>query len=322
MRRSLERWAPWTAAALILAGVARLAAGFPWRRAIEGAPAANLGLVALALVVNLVSLGAKGWAWQLILRPIRRVPWRSAQAATLAGAAVADLATSLVGEAARLHVLALKTGLSFRYGLASVVYARAVEGLALALVLASASLLVSAPGLRLVEVASAVTLLLGLFVLVRRPRLPWLGYLPRPLRRAVMALGKMAQARTLPAPLALALVNWAAQWATYALVLGACGVRPAGEAAFVALVAANLAGLVPVSPGNLGVFQAAVIMGLLPLGIGADRAALAGLLLQAIQIPPVLGLAAMVFGWRGLGQLRRAVLLRRRAVPVGDAARA
>jgi uncharacterized membrane protein YbhN (UPF0104 family) len=318
----LERWAPWTAAALILAGVARLAAGFPWRGAVQGALAANLGLVALALVVNLVSLGLKGWAWQLILRPIRRIPWRSAQAATLAGAAVADLATSLVGEAARLHLLTVKTGLSFRYGLASVVYVRAVEGLALALVLASASLLVSAPGLRFIEGASAVTLLLGTLVLVRRPRLPGLGYLPRPLRRAVMALGKMAQARTLPAPLALALVNWAAQWATYALVLAACGVRPAWEASFAALVAANLAGLVPVSPGNVGVFQAAVIMGLLPLGIGADRAALAGLLLQAIQIPPVLGLAAMVFGWRGLRQLRSAVLLRRRAVPAEDGATA
>jgi len=322
MRRSLERWAPWTATALILAGVARLAAGFPWRRAIQGASAVNLGLVALALVVNLVSLGAKGWAWQAILRPIRRVPWRSAQAATLAGAAVADLATSLVGEAARLHLLSVKTGLRFRYGLASVVYARAVEGLALALLLASASLLVSAPGLRFVGLASAVTLLLGILVLVRRPRLPGFGYLPRPLRRAVAPLRKMAQARTLPAPLALALVNWAAQWATYALVLVACGVRPALQASLAALVAANLAGLVPVSPGNVGVFQAAVVLGLLPLGIEADRAALAGVLLQAIQIPPILGLAAMVFGWRGLRQLKSAVRLGRRSVPAEDVAAA
>jgi uncharacterized membrane protein YbhN (UPF0104 family) len=197
-----------------------------------------------------------------------------------------------------------------------------VEGLALALVLVSAPLLVSAPQLQVVELGSAAALLVAVLVLVRRPRLPWVGYLPRPLRRAVMALGKMVQARTLPAPLALALVNWAAQWATYALVLAACGIHPAWQASFVALVAANLAGLVPVSPGNVGVFQAAVIMGLLPLGVGVERAAFAGLLLQAIQIPPVLGLAAAVFGWRGLCQLRNTLLQRGQVVSAEDGAAA
>jgi uncharacterized membrane protein YbhN (UPF0104 family) len=290
---------------ILLAGLARLIWHFPWAEAWDATQDANALLLGAALAVNLVSLVAKGSAWQLLLRPVRRVGWRAAQEATLAGSAVADLATSVVGEAARIQVLVRKSGIGWRHALASVVYLRAVEGLGMAVFLLAAPLLVPLPPeLRVAQAAAAAALLVGLILVVLRPggRLP--GWLPQPLQRAAATLGDLASARALPAPLLLALVNWAAQWATYALVLRATGVRGALAASFVALVAANLAGLVPVSPGNVGVFQAAIVLGLLPLGVDADRAVLAGIALQAVQIPPVLGAAAMVFGVNGLKQLR------------------
>lgn len=292
-------------AAILLAGLIRMLVRFPWADALATTLDANALLLALALAVNLVSLVTKGWAWQLLLRPVKRVAWRTAQEATLAGSAVADLATSVVGEAARIQVLVRKTGIGWRHGLASVVYLRAVEGLALAMFLLAAPLLVPLPPeLRLAHGTAALILLLGLLVMLRRPGGRFVAWLPRPLRSAAATLSELVSARTLPAPLALALVNWAAQWVTYTLVLRAVGIRGALPAAFVALVAANLAGLVPVSPGNVGVFQAAIVLGLLPLGVDADRAVLAGIALQAIQIPPVLALAATVFGVNGLKQLR------------------
>ncbi len=292
-------------AAIVLAGVARLVAHFPWRNAAAATLDANALLLAAALGVNLVSLVAKGWAWQLLMRPVKHVGWRAAQAATLAGSAVTDLATSVVGEAARIQVLTRRTEIGWRHALASVVYLRVVEGLGLAIFLLAAPLLVPLPPeLRAAQAAAAAALVLGLIVVVRRPGGRLVALLPRPLKGAAVTFVDLVSARTLPAPLALALLNWASQWATYALVLRASGVHGALAASFVALVATNLAGLVPISPGNVGVFQAAVVLGLLPLGIDADRAVFAGIALQAIQIPPVLALAAMVFGVNGLKQLR------------------
>ncbi len=301
----MRRWVMVGAAAIALAGVARLIAHFPWRNAAAATLEANSLLLAAALAVNLLSLIAKGWAWQLLLRPVTRVGWRGAQVATLAGSAVTDLATSVVGEAARIRVLVKRTGVGWRQALASVVYLRVVEGLGLAVFLIAAPLLVPLPReLRAVQAAAAAALVLALILVVRRPGGRLVAWLPRPLQSAAVTFADLVSARALPGPLALALLNWAAQWTTYALVLRAAGVRGAWPASFAALVATNLAGLVPVSPGNVGVFQAAVVLGLLPLGIDADRAVLAGIALQAIQIPPVLALAAMVFGVNGLRQLR------------------
>jgi uncharacterized membrane protein YbhN (UPF0104 family) len=290
---------------VVLAGLIRMIWRFPWADAWDAALDANGLWLGAALGINLVSLAAKGWAWQLLLRPVQRVAWRTAQEATLAGSAVADLATSVVGEAARIQVLVRKTGIGWRHALASVVYLRAVEGLGLAVFLLAAPLLVPLPPeLRVAQAAAAGALVVGLTLVVLRPRGRLMGWLPQPLQRAAAALGDLTSARALPAPLLLALLNWASQWATYALVLRAAGVHGALAASFVALVAANLAGLVPLSPGNVGVFQAAIVLGLLPLGVDADRAVLAGIALQAVQILPILGLAAMVFGVNGLRQLR------------------
>lgn len=300
------RWVVAVAAlGVLMGGVIRLIYRFPWADALDATMDANALLLCAALAVNLVSLLTKGWAWQLLLRPVKRVPWLAAQQATLAGSAVSDLATSVVGEAARIQVLVRKTGLGWRHAVASVVYLRAVEGLGLAVFLLTAPLLVQLPPeLRMAQAAAFAVLVVGLAVVVLRPRARLVGWLPQPLQRAAAVLGDLASARALPAPLALGLVNWAAQWATYGLVLRAAGVHGVLEASFVALVAANLASLLPVSPGNVGVFQAAIVLGLMPLGVDADRAVLAGIALQVIQIPPVLGLAAMVFGVNGLKQLR------------------
>ncbi len=301
----LRRWSVWLGGFLLLAGAVRLAVHFPWRVAADATSNANLGLLAAALAVNLLSLLAKGWAWQLLLRPVHRVAWRTTQMATLAGAAVTDVATSLVGEAARIQVLVRRTRIGWRHAVASVVYLRAVEGLGLAMFLLAAPLLVRLPAeLRALQVGAAVALLVALAVLAGGLAGRLAARAPSPLRSAAGALADLVAARALPAPLVLAVVNWAAQWMTYGLVLRASGIHPARLAAFVALVATNLAGLVPLSPGNVGVFQVAMVLGLMPMGIAADRAALAGIVLQVIQIPPVLALAAMAFGTKGLGLLR------------------
>lgn len=307
MNGSWRRWTKLAGVAVLLAGLGRVAQHFPWKGALQATLDANALLLGIALVVNLASLSAKGWAWQLVLKPVARVGWRAAQAATLAGSAVTDLATSLVGEAARVQVLVRRVGVSWRQALASVIYLRMLEGVGLAVFLiASPLLLPLPPELRAVHAAAAVLLILTALVLLRRPASGLAHRLPQPVRGALATFSELISARALPAPLALVLAGWATQWVTYGLVLRACGVDPAWQASFVALVAANVAGLMAVSPGNVGVFQAAIVLGLLPMGIDAERAIVAGIALQVIQIPPVLALAGAVFGLKGLKQLRAA----------------
>src|SRR5205823_2554956 len=80
------------------------------------------------------------------------------------------------------------------------------------------------------------------------------------------------------------------------------GAQPAPARAlaapFTALIAANLSGLLRPTPANVGVTQAALVVGLLPFGVAPEQAVAAGLALQGLQVLPVLLLGAMVTGWR------------------------
>src|SRR5207253_2829369 len=78
-------------------------------------------------------------------------------------------------------------------------------------------------------------------------------------------------------PTAFALYNWAAQWATYHLVLRATHVPVSLAASFTALIVVNLGGLLRPTPANIGVTQAALVVGLLPFGVAPENAVAAGL---------------------------------------------
>ena len=60
----------------------------------------------------------------------------------------------------------------------------------------------------------------------------------------------------------------------------------------------NLGGLLRPTPANVGVTQAALVVGLLPFGVAPEHAVAAGLALQGLQVLPVLFLGAMMTGWR------------------------
>jgi uncharacterized membrane protein YbhN (UPF0104 family) len=83
-------------------------------------------------------------------------------------------------------------------------------------------------------------------------------------------------------------------------VLRAAGLHLPVVASLTALLAVNIGGIGRLTPGNLGVTQAAMVAALLPFGVVADRAVAAGVALQAIQVLPILALAASVVGVRGL----------------------
>jgi len=126
--------------------------GFPWQVTFAALLDADRWLLVIALAVNLSSLAAKGWGWHLILKPVAPHSWRVAQEANLVGAAVNDLSVAVAGEAARVHLIVQRGGVPAGAAVASVVWTRVAEGLALALFLVMApSVLQLEPWLRAVQ---------------------------------------------------------------------------------------------------------------------------------------------------------------------------
>jgi uncharacterized membrane protein YbhN (UPF0104 family) len=272
--------------------------GFPWRVTLAALLEASPGLLAVAFVANLSSLVAKGWGWHLILNPVAPHRWRVAQEANLVGAAVNDLSVAVAGEAARVHVIAQRGGVPVAAAVSSVVWTRVAEALALALFLVMApSVLALEPWLRAAQVGVGLSLVVVLLLAWARGW-AWLAdRLPAGLQSRLAVLRTMGRGGRLLWPTALGLYNWAAQWATYHLVLRATHVPVSLAASFTALIVANVSGLLRPTPANVGVTQAALVVGLLPFGVAPERAVAAGLALQGLQVLPVLFLGAMVTGW-------------------------
>src|SRR5204862_277936 len=167
------------------------------------------------------------------------------------------------------------------------------EALALALFLVMApSLLQLEPWLRVLQVGVGLALVVVLLLAWARGW-SWLAeQLPPRLGARLAVLRTMGRGGRLLLPTLFALYNWATQWAPYHLVLRATHVPVSLAASFPALIAANLSGRLRPPPANVGVTQAALVVGLLPFGVAPEQAVSAGLALQGLQVLPVLFLGA------------------------------
>jgi len=303
----MKRWIWGLVVVVGLGAAARLMWRFPWPETGAALGAMHPLLLLAALFVNLLSPLAKGQAWHLLLRPVARHRWRSAQEATLVGSAVNSISMGVTGDAARVTLLVRRETVPVKTAVLSVAWTRVVEAMGLALFLVLAPLLMHLPApLRGLQLGAAVALA-TVFAMSRYGR--WarlIVRLPRVLRQPAALLARMSVGTRLVAPVLFALANWVVQWGTYDLVLRAAGLGLPVAASLTALLAVNIGGVGRLTPGNLGVTQAAVVGALLPFGVAPERAVAAGLALQAVQVLPVLGLAAALVGWSGLRRLMTA----------------
>lgn len=88
------------------------------------------------------------------------------------------------------------------------------------------------------------------------------------------------------------LVAWALQWGSCYMVVLALGLEPEATLVTAAaiLLAVNVTAVVPATPSNVGVFQAACLVVLAAYGIGAGPALAYGIILQAIELLTALAL--------------------------------
>jgi uncharacterized membrane protein YbhN (UPF0104 family) len=278
---------------------------FPWVPAADAVARADVALLSIALVANLVALFAKGWAWHLLLAPVAPHRFRAAQEANLVGAAVNNLSVSVVGEVERVRWLSSTEGLPASTVTASVVWARAMEGAALALVLAVSSALLDFHwSVRLAQALTSAGILVFLSLAWIGRNAPLPARWPRALRELAASFGEIGSPRRLAAPLALGVVNWAGEWATLHFTLLAVHAHVGWGASLTALLAINVAGGARLLPANVGILQIALAAALLPLRVSSHHVLAAGFLFQFLQVMPVLLLAVVVVVRRPLRQAR------------------
>ncbi|WP_249011998.1 lysylphosphatidylglycerol synthase transmembrane domain-containing protein [Conexibacter sp. DBS9H8] len=288
---------------------------------------ASPGWVAVAVVVFAGSFFARAESWSAVLHaavPGSDIARRTVTHSLLIGMAASTLAPARVGEGVRTWLVARR--ISCPDGVMTVLGTVLAQTLfnvvALALLAVVTLSALSTHGWSLSSVAIVVALPAGvglLLLLTARHRRTGAGVpLPAPgasrrTRFTAWVLARLAGAGrgltvcTQPAGLVHAggtqLLAWALQWAAADSVLLALHLHlhaaPAVAAAAV-LLAVNLTAILPVTPANVGVFQAVCIAVLTPLGVGAGAALAYGLLLQGIEVVLALTLGAAALVREGL----------------------
>ena len=286
----------WLVGLILMAAALHYVANFPWLDTWDALAGANWALLAAAGAINLLSLASKAWAWQLLVRPFGPLTFRTAQSATFAGAAINAIGVAMSGEAGRIHLASSRDGIAVGLATRSVVGSRIVEAAALGIFLIGVVAGVSSEhGWRLL--GGGVLLIGGALALLRW--MPWL----RPGRGDGAAPGWTTL--QLAGPLAINVGAWGLQWATYHWSIVATGAVISPSLSVLSLVLANVGGILRLTPGNVGVVQGAVVLGLRPAGIEAARAVAAGVALQAVQVLPVLLVGVALLGRHGMRELAR-----------------
>jgi phosphatidylinositol alpha-mannosyltransferase len=288
---------------------------------------ATPGWIVLALALMGLSLLMRSVSWHEALRPAlpdTQIGWLPVARATMIGVMASAVFPGRIGEPTRIVVLSRRLGGSQRRLLPIVtgtVFSQTLINLLALAILASvtfSSIPVHGRFAAILAVA-AVPLALCALVLLG-PRLLSLGRRSHSLRVRVAAatiarlLGLARQGLAVfvtprhgIAAVAAQLLAWMLQWlACYATLL-ALGVpaHPTLVAAAAVLLAVNVSAILPATPSNVGVFQAACLVVLAAYGVGAGQAIAYGIVLQAVEVVTalVLGIPALLgegLTWRDI----------------------
>ena len=284
---------------------------------------ASPGWIALALALMACSLLLRSLSWFETLRaalPETPIRWPPVMRATMIGVMGSAIFPGRVGEPSRVLVLTRRLEGSNRRLLpvvAGTVFSQtlinliALGGL-LAATITSVNLFQG--HLAGFEVALAVPLAIAALVIVG-PRLLALAQRSRRVRVAVAAsalsrllnlarqgLIVFARPRYGLGAVVAQLLAWALQWlACYALIR-ALGLQSQADLSTAAaiLLAVNVSAILPATPSNVGVFQAACLVVLAAYGVAAGPAIAYGIILQAVEVVTALGLGVPALLREGL----------------------
>jgi phosphatidyl-myo-inositol alpha-mannosyltransferase len=300
---------------------------------------ASPGWVALSLLLMALSLLLRSVSWQQTLRaalPDARIRWSPVIRATMIGVMGSAVFPGRVGEPTRVFVLARRLEGSTRRLLAVVagtVFSQTLINLLALAILAAVTFssvsifngheagiagALAVPALVVVLVVAGPSLLrLGRHSRVARVRLI-AAAVTRLLALARRGLAVFTRPRHGVIAVSAQLLAWALQWGSCYMIILALGLQhettPATAAAI--LLAVNVSAVLPATPSNVGVFQAACLVVLAAYGVGAGPSLAYGIILQAVEVLTALALgvpALLAEGlrWQDIRDIPR--------VPEGDA---
>jgi uncharacterized membrane protein YbhN (UPF0104 family) len=245
---------------------------------------ARPGWIALALLSFVAILPLWALQWRVLAPAVPRPSVPTMLGVIAMTSTVLNTAPLLVGEAAGIYFLVTEAGLTRAAALSVLAMDQLFVGLAKLCVLAGAAATVALPlwmARGALGLAGGVTVLLLVVAAAAwyagRLSTSALGRaLPLRLTRVAEAAGAALAPIRSPsrsgAALALALGKKLAEALAILCVQRAFGVSLAPESALLVLAAANLATLLPIVPGNLGVYEAAVVLAYSYLGVPPERA--------------------------------------------------
>jgi phosphatidylinositol alpha-mannosyltransferase len=284
---------------------------------------AKPGWVAAAFVLMASSLVLRSVSWHETLRaalPETRIPWPAVTRATMIGVMASAVVPGRVGEPTRVVVLTRRlVGPNKRQLpiVAGTVFSQTLINL-LALGILAAITFTSVPLLsgHPAGIATAITVpLLICALVVAGPRLlalaqrahsqriaGWANALARMLALARRGLIVFARPRFGITAVTAQLAAWTLQWLACYMVLLALGLEhKAGLAAAAAiLLAVNVSAILPATPSNVGVFQAACLVVLAAYGVGGGPGLAYGIILQAVEVLTALALGIPALLGEGL----------------------
>jgi len=311
-------------AALALAGgvafaLSQLGLRHIWHALITASP----GWIAVALVLMGLSLFMRSLSWHQTLRaalPTTHIAWGPVVRATMIGVMASALFPGRIGEPTRVVVLARRLEGANRRLLpvvAGTVFSQTLINL-LALGVLAAVTFSSVPLLRGHPAGIALALgipLIGCALVVAGPsllafaqRARWqrlsiaASLLARLLALARRGLAVFARPRLGLSAISLQLLAWALQWLACYMVLLALGLQSKAGlvSAAAVLLAVNVSAILPPTPSNLGVFQAACLVVLAAYEVGAGPALAYGIILQAVEVLTALALGTPALLREGL----------------------
>ncbi len=289
----------------------------------------QLGWAVLALALMAIAFMARAESWFAVIGaalPGNHLGRGVVRRGIMIGMVGSTVAPGRLGEAARALVVARRLGDPARniaVVLGTVVSQTLINLLALAILAAVTLLGAALAGARTdaivgavaVPVAIALVALLGPAAVRRAAssRISWLRrgaeWVYHQLTHFRRGLVVFRRPRAAAHASLTQLGAWALQWVACYTVILALGLEHQANliGAAAVLLAVNVTAIVPVTPSNVGVFQAACIAVLAPFGVGASEGLAYGLILQAVEIAAAVGLGvpALLREGLSLAELRR-----------------
>lgn len=284
---------------------------------------ANLFFLLPALALYFAGVLARAVRWGVLLRPVRRISLRRLYQVLVVGYMANDILPLRAGEAVRAYMLWQKERIEPGATVATILVERIFDGLALTGFLVAASLVIPL-GESLVWLARVAGLVfvagvLAAVALAIAPhltlRLTEAALAPFPARFRDMTLRVirsfedglriLRSAGDTALVLVLSVVAWLLEAGMYYVLMFSFSFQPRYLAAVLGAAVANLASMIPSSPGYVGTFDVGLLNVLNgTFGVDASYAAAYTALVHAALIVPVT-ILGIFFVWREGLSLKR-----------------